>query len=59
MLMLKFSPLLLLFTLPLLPATAYLGLPLWAWASLGATLAYALVLIFSIEYEWDETGTDG
>ena len=57
--MLKFSPLLLLLTIPLLPATACLGLPLWAWASLGATLVYAIILILAIEYEWDEENTDG
>jgi hypothetical protein len=57
--MLKFSPLLLLLTIPFLPASAYLGLPFWAWASLGATLVYAIVLILAIEYEWDEESTDG
>ncbi len=57
--MLKFSPLLLLLTLPLLPSTPYLGLPLWVWASLGMSLVYAIVLIFAIETEWDEEIKDG
>ena len=57
--MLKLSPLVLLLTLPLLPSTPYAGLPLWAWASLGASLFYAIVLIFSIEREWDEESNDG
>jgi hypothetical protein len=56
--MLRFSPLLLLLTLPLLPSTPYAGLPLWAWASLGASFFYAVVLILAIENEWDEESSD-
>jgi len=57
--MLRRSPLLLFLTLPLLSSTPYAGLPLWAWGSLGASLLYAIVLIFSIEREWDEESNDG
>lgn len=56
--MLKLSPLLLLLTLPLLPSTPYFGLPLWAWASLGMSIVYAIVLILSIENEWDKESLD-
>lgn len=56
--MLKFSPLLLLLTIPFLPATPYYGLPLWAWFSLGMSILYALVLIFAIQTEWDEESKD-
>jgi hypothetical protein len=58
LLMLRRSPLLLFLTLPLLSSTPYAGLPLWAWGSLGASLLYAIVLIFSIEREWDEESND-
>jgi hypothetical protein len=57
--MLKLSPLLLFLTLPLLPSAPYAGLPLWAWASLGASFLYAIVLILAIENEWDEESSDG
>ena len=51
--LLKLSPLLLFFTLPLFPATPYAGLPLWAWVSLGITVIYALILIISINKEFE------
>lgn len=50
--MFKLSILLLLLSIPFLSGKPYLGLPLWAWASLGATLLYAIVLILLIERRW-------
>ncbi len=50
----KLSFLTLFLSLPLLPSTPYLGLPLWAWASVGMSLVYGLVLIIRIETEWEE-----
>ncbi len=50
----KLSFLTLFLTLPLLPSTPYLGLPLWAWASVGMSLVYGLILIIRIETEWEE-----
>ena len=47
--LLKLSPLLLFFTLPLYPSTPYAGLPLWAWVSLSVSLIYALFLIVGID----------
>ncbi len=57
--MLKLSLLFLFLSLPLLPSTPYAGVPLWAWASLGMTLVYALVLILAVEKEWDNESLDG
>jgi len=50
--MYQFSFLLLLFTIPFLNSTIYYGLPLWVYASLGATTLYAIVLIYVIEKKW-------
>lgn len=50
--MLKFSFLLLILTTPFLSSDVYYGVPLWAYASLGATVLYAMVLIFVIEKRW-------
>lgn len=50
----KLSLVLLLLSVPLLYGTPYLGLPLWAWVSLGITLVYALSLILSITREWPD-----
>ena len=50
--MFKFSFLLLLLTIPFLDSTMYYGVPLWVYASLGATTIYAMVLIFIIEKKW-------
>jgi len=50
----KLSLLLLLLTTPLLPATPYAGIPLWAWASIGMSILYAAVLILHIENSWDD-----
>jgi len=50
--MFKFSFLLLLLTIPFLDSTMYYGVPLWVYASLGATTLYAVVLIFIIEKKW-------
>jgi len=50
--MLKFSFLLLILTIPFLNSDIYYGVPLWAYASLGATILYAGVLIFIIEKKW-------
>ncbi len=50
----KLSFLTLFLSLPLLPSTPYLGLPLWAWASVGMSLVYGLILIIRIETEWEE-----
>ncbi|WP_373004259.1 hypothetical protein [Sulfurimonas sp.] len=51
--MFKFSFFLLLLTIPFLNSDIYYGLPLWAYASLGATVIYAVVLIFIIEKKWN------
>lgn len=50
--MLKFSFLLLILTTPFLNSNIYYGVPLWAYASLGATVLYAVVLIYIIEKRW-------
>ncbi len=54
MMLLRRSLILLLLTTPLLPGDAYLGMPLWAWCSLGFTLAYAFTLMLSISREWPD-----
>jgi len=48
----KLSFLALFLTLPFLPSTPYLGFPLWAWASIGMSLIYGLILIIRIEKEF-------
>ena len=55
----KLSFLSLFLTIPLLPSSSYTGLPLWAWASLGMSLIYALILILMIEKEWESEELDG
>ncbi len=50
--MLKFSFLLLILTIPFLNSDIYYGIPLWVYASLSATVIYAIVLIFVIEKKW-------
>ena len=55
----KLSFLSLFLTIPLLPSTPYAGLPLWAWASLGMSLIYALTLIVFIEKDWEDEQNDG
>lgn len=57
--MLRLSLVFLLLSLPLLPSTPYAGIPLWAWASLSMSLAYALILIFAIQKRWDEEELNG
>ena len=52
--MIKFSFLFLLLTIPLLSGKPLWGVPLWVWGSLGATIIYALILIFIIEMKWDD-----
>ncbi|WP_455755731.1 hypothetical protein [Sulfurimonas sp.] len=52
--MYKFSFFLLLLTIPFLNSDIYFGVPLWVYASLGATTLYALVLIFVIEKKWNK-----
>ena len=56
--MFKYSFLLLFLTLPLPGGEPLLGVPLWVYASLGATLLYALSLIVTIEREWDRLKGD-
>jgi len=51
--MFKFSFLLLILTIPFLNSDIYYGIPLWVYASLSATIIYALVLIFVIEKRWN------
>ena len=51
--MFKFSFILLLLTIPFLNSDIYYGVPLWVYASLGATTIYAVVLIFIIEKRWN------
>ena len=51
--MFKFSFFLLLFTIPFLSSDIYYGIPLWVYASLGATTVYAIVLIYVIEKKWN------
>ncbi len=53
------SFLVLFLTIPLLPSTPYAGLPLWAWASIGMSLLYALVMILFIEKNWQDESNDG
>ncbi len=50
--MFKFSFLLLILTIPFLNSDIYYGVPLWVYASLSATVIYAIVLIFVIEKRW-------
>jgi len=50
--MFKLSFLLLVLTIPFLSSNVYYGVPLWAYASIGATTLYSLVLIFVIEKRW-------
>ncbi|MBU0721002.1 hypothetical protein KJ877_06630 [bacterium] len=50
--MLKYSFVLLLLSIPFLNSDIYYGIPLWVYASLLATIVYALVLIFIIEKRW-------
>ena len=50
--MFKLSFFILLLTIPLLNSNIYYGLPLWAYASLGTTIIYAIILIFVIEKKW-------
>ncbi|EDZ61484.1 hypothetical protein SMGD1_2358 [Sulfurimonas gotlandica GD1] len=52
--MFKFSFLLLFLTIPFLNSDIYYGLPLWVYASLSATVIYAIVLIFVIEKRWNK-----
>jgi len=52
--MFKFSFLLLLLTIPFLDSTIYYGVPLWVFASLGATTLYAITLVFVIEKKWNK-----
>ena len=51
--MIRYTPLLLLLTIPFFGGTPLLGIPLWAWVSMGTTLFYAVVLILVIERKWD------
>ncbi len=51
--MLKFSFILLFFTIPFLNSDVYYGVPAWVYASLAFTVLYALVLIYVIEKKWD------
>ncbi len=55
----KLSFVSLLLSTPLLPSTPYAGVPLWAWASLGMSVVYALILILMIEKEWESEAHDG
>ncbi len=50
--MFKLSFLLLILTIPFLSSDIYYGVPLWVYTSLGATVLYAIVLIFIIEKKW-------
>jgi len=50
--MLKLSFILLFLTTPIFNSSIISGVPLWVYGSLGATLLYALVLIFIIEKKW-------
>ncbi|MEN8302873.1 MAG: hypothetical protein ABFQ64_02230 [Campylobacterota bacterium] len=51
--MFKFSFVLLILTIPFLSSNIYYGIPLWVYASLSATVIYAVVLIFIIEKKWN------
>lgn len=55
----RLSLLVLLFTMPLLPSTPYMGIPLWAWGSVMMSLLYAILLIFSIEDHFKDSSNDG
>jgi len=50
----KLSLFILLLTTPLLPATPYAGVPLWAWVSIFMSVLYAFMLIVYIQNSWDE-----
>ncbi|MBN2815605.1 MAG: hypothetical protein JXQ67_02915 [Campylobacterales bacterium] len=56
--MVKYSPFLLLLTIPFFSSQIYYGVPLWAYISLGATAFYALVLIFTIETKYQTLKED-
>lgn len=56
--MLKLSFLILLFTIPFLDSTIYYGVPLWVYASLTATIIYAILLIIIIEKKWKSLRDD-
>lgn len=56
--MIKLSILLLLLTIPFLNSEIYYGVPLWVYASLTATVIYAVLLIFIIEKKWKKLRDD-
>ncbi len=49
----KYAFIALFLTIPLLSSTPLFGVPLWVYGSLGATVALALLIIVTIEKEWD------
>jgi len=51
--MFKLSFLLLFLTIPFLSSEIYYGVPFWVYASLTATIIYAIILIFIIEKKWN------
>ncbi len=51
--MFKYAFIALFLTIPLLSSTPLFGVPLWVYGSLGATVALALLIIVTIEKEWD------
>ena len=51
--MLKFSFVLLFLSIPFLSSDVYYGVPLWAYASIGFTVLYALALVYLIEKKWN------
>ncbi len=50
--MIKLSLLALFFTIPFFGSGIYYGVPLWVYISLGATLAYVVILLFIIEQRY-------
>jgi len=50
--MLKLSLFVLLLSIPFAGSSLLCGAPLWAYASLGATLIYASIIIFVIQKRW-------
>ena len=50
----KLSFIVLAFTLPLLSGTPIYGIPQWVIGSFAATVAYAIMILLTIEFQWDD-----
>jgi hypothetical protein len=56
--MIKLSFFILLLTIPLLDGTPFMGVPMWVYGSLAATVIYGIMLIIIIERRWDDLKDD-